>query len=147
MNAILIRRIPRTGGSRREPDIAFDEEELFRGDLDDAIAAAVAIPANDRSWLSLVTDVGTFTPQEFETLASGAAFADVDLVHGSILIRVTAAALNHLRGALPLPIPAMDVISDHLDALNVVVRRKQKAGQIIWENERRIVVIDAADLA
>lgn len=146
MTAVLVRRTPISVGSHRAPDMAFEEEILFKGDIRDAVAAAQALPADDKRWLSLVSDAGTFRPEEFDRLVSSAAFVDVDLTHGSMIIRVTAAALNHLRGALLLPIPAMDVIEDNLDALNSIVRRKQKAGEIIRENEWRVVVIDAADL-
>lgn len=144
--ATLLRRTPITVGNCHAPDMAFEEEVLFEGEIRDAVAAAQALPADDKRWLSLVSDAGTFRPEEFDRLVSQAAFVDIDLTHGSMFIRVTAAALLHLRGPLPLPIPAMDVIEHNLDALNAVVRRKQKAGETIRENERRIVVIDVADL-
>lgn len=147
MQATLVRRTPVTVGSRHEAGIDYEDQILFEGTLRDAAAKGAECPVEERQWLQLRSDMGTFSPQEFEGIVSGAAFADLDLAHGSATIRVTAAALNHLRGALPLPMPGMDVICEHLDEINAIVRRKLEADDVITENGKRVLLVDAADVA
>ena len=147
MQATLVRRTPVSVGSRHEAGIDYDDQILFEGTLRDAAAKGAEYSGKERQWLQLRSDMGTFSQQEFEGLVAGAAFVDMDLAHGSATIRVTAAALNHMRGALPLPMPGMDVICDHLDEINAIVRRKLKADQVITENGKRVLLVDASDLA
>ena len=125
------------------------EEKLFEGGLAEAIAFAKAIPFAERLEVTLETDDNFYGPDDFDYLTvDGVAPRPLELVHGSMIVRVTVAALNQLRTGLSPMASPMSIIAQHLDQVQAVIRGKQVAGLIVEEADgRRVLTIDAGDLA
>ncbi|KKC24437.1 hypothetical protein WP12_19290 [Sphingomonas sp. SRS2] len=126
-----------------------EEQVLFHGELVDAIAAARALPLAERRDVTLETDENFYGPADFDHLTvQGLPLRTLEMAHGSMWIRVTVAALEQLRGDLSRMAPPMSIITERLDEVQAIVRRKQTAGEIADESDgRRVMTIDVADLA
>lgn len=148
--ATLVRRhLGAEKRAREHYDGDVEETVLFEGDFAEAIARAKALSAAERLEVTLETAENFYGPADFDHLTvDGLPTRPLEMAHGSMWIRVTAAALDRLRGDMSPLAPPMSIITEHLDEVQAVVRRKQAAGDIATEPDgRRVLTIDLTDLA
>lgn len=126
-----------------------EETVLFEGDFSEAIARAKALPAAERLEVTIETEDNFYGPADFDHLtADGLPLRQLEMAHGSMWIRVTVPALEQLRGDLSRMAPPMSIITERLDEVQAIVRRKQAAGEIVEEGDgRRVLTIDVGDVA
>lgn len=147
--ATLVRRSFGASQRAREYyDVDIEPVILFDGELADAIRAAQAIPVAERYDVTLETEDQIYSANDFDSLTpDGVLPRDLDMMHGSLTVRVTAAAIEQLRGGLSRLMSPMSIVGEHLDAVQAIVKRKQASGDILDLDGKRVLLIDLADLA
>jgi len=123
-------------------------EVLYEGDLEGAIAAARAFPADQRAALTIQTEDAHYGPDDFDTMTpAGVPLRDLELMHGAGLVLIEKEALARLVGDGPPPAQPLAIVSEHIEAITTIVSSKLAAKHVEVVDGKRLIRITAPDIA
>jgi hypothetical protein len=134
--------------ARETYDTDVQVETLYSGDLAGAILAARAIPAAERIDTRIETEAAFYGPDDFDTMTPDQLpMRDLDLMHGSGIVRIERAALELLRGDRAGLVPPMTIVGEHIETITAIVQHKKLTEDVEDLDGKRLVRITAADVA
>lgn len=121
-------------------------EPLYEGDLAGAIAAARAVPADQRALLRIETDEHFYGPEHFDTMtADHVPLTDFNLSEGAGVVRLEKGALELLRGDRRMMPPA-SIVNDQVEVITAILRHKKTIHDVEDVDGTRLIRITAADV-
>lgn len=133
--------------ARETYDTDVEVDTLYDGDLAGAILAARAIPAAERRDVTIRTAAAFYGPDDFDTMTPDELpLRDLDMIHGSGIVRIEREALEQLRGDRTGAVPPMSIVNDHIDTVTAIVRHKQVTEDVEELDGKRLIRITAADI-
>lgn len=146
--ATLYRSIYRPSTSRIDPAPAYlGEEVVFHGELAEALEAANALPLNAQVVATLETEHGDFHCNDFDRLTDEWEPGDKEFSHSALTIRVTKEALSLMHGDRLRYLRSTALLDDYLDEIRGVIRYKTAVGDVVEDDGKQVVIVDAADLS